>query len=172
VLGDELHGLGGLAGLRGEQDGVGGLALPATPVAQAQLPAAVDLAVDLAVGVVQVGQLHDLHLGLLAPDGADMLGQLGRRAVGGMGMGGHAHAGHLHHPAQTGLPGALHEEEGGQVVQEDGADVHGHAVGARPPEVPIDDDHGHQDGHRVHDEGEQQILGDQRQHQRRRRQNL
>lgn len=57
-------------------------------------------------------------------------------------------------------------------MQEDGSDVHGHAMGARPPEVPVDDDHGHQDGNRVHDEGEQQIFGDQWQHQRRWWQNL
>ena len=25
-------------------------------------------------------------------------------------------------------------------------------------EVPVDDDHGHEDAHRVHDEGEQQVL--------------
>jgi hypothetical protein len=34
----------------------------------------------------------------------------------------------------------------------------GHRVGARAPEVPVDDDHGDEDAHRVHDEGEQQIL--------------
>jgi hypothetical protein len=34
----------------------------------------------------------------------------------------------------------------------------GHRVGARTPEVPVDDDHGDEDAHRVHDEGEQQIL--------------
>ena len=43
---------------------------------------------------------------------------------------------------------------------------------ARPAEVPVDDDHRHQDGHRVHDEGEEQVLGDQRQHQRGRRQDF
>ena len=34
----------------------------------------------------------------------------------------------------------------------------GHGVGAGPPEVPVDDDHGDEDAHRVHDEGEQQVL--------------
>lgn len=43
---------------------------------------------------------------------------------------------------------------------------------ARPPKVPVDDYDGHQDRHGVHDEGEQQILGDQRQYERRRWQNL
>jgi hypothetical protein len=34
----------------------------------------------------------------------------------------------------------------------------GHGVGARAPEVPVDDDHSDQDAHRVHDEGEKQVL--------------
>jgi len=45
-------------------------------------------------------------------------------------------------------------------------------VGARAPEIPVDDDDRDQDGDRVHDEGEEQVLGDQRQDQRRRRKNL
>ena len=45
-------------------------------------------------------------------------------------------------------------------------------MGARAPEIPVDDDDRDQDGDRVHDEGEEQVLGDQRQDQRRRRKNL
>lgn len=51
-------------------------------------------------------------------------------------------------------------------MQEDGAYPHGHTMCAWPTEVPIDNHHSHQNGHRVHDEGEQQVLSDQRQHQR------
>ena len=46
----------------------------------------------------------------------------------------------------------------------------GHPVSARSSEVPIDDDDRHQNTNGVHDEGEQQILGDQRQHKGGRRQ--
>ena len=31
-------------------------------------------------------------------------------------------------------------------------------MGAGAPEVPVDDDDRHQDAHRVHDEGEEQVL--------------
>lgn len=51
-------------------------------------------------------------------------------------------------------------------MQEDGAYPHGHTMCTWPTEVPIDNHHCHKNGHRVHDEGEQQVLGDQWQHQR------
>ena len=39
-------------------------------------------------------------------------------------------------------------------------------------EVPVDDDDRDEDTDSVHDEGEEEILGDQREHERCRRQNL
>jgi len=39
-------------------------------------------------------------------------------------------------------------------------------------EVPINDDHGHQNTNRIHNEGKEQIFGNQWQHQRSWRQNL
>ena len=45
-------------------------------------------------------------------------------------------------------------------------------MGSGSPEVPVDDDDGDQDGDGVHDEGEEQVLGDERQHERRWRQDL
>ena len=41
----------------------------------------------------------------------------------------------------------------------------GHGVGAGPPEVPVDDDHGDKDAHRVHDECEEQVLQRKSYHQ-------
>ena len=38
------------------------------------------------------------------------------------------------------------------------SDPVGHGMCPGPPKVPIDDNHGDQDTHGVHDEGEQQIL--------------
>ena len=40
------------------------------------------------------------------------------------------------------------------------------------PKVPVNDDHGDQDGDGVHDEGEEQVLGYEGQDERSRRQNL
>lgn len=166
MLGNELDRLGSFAGLRGEQYGIGGFTFAATTIAKAQLGTTVHLAIDLAVGMMQIRQFHDLHFGLLAANCADMFGQLGGGAIGGMGMRRHAHSGHFHHPTETCLAGTLHEQKGGQVMQENGPDPHGHAMCARTTEIPIDNDDCDQNGNRVHDEGEQQILGDQRQHQR------
>ena len=55
-----------------------------------------------------------------------------------------------------------HEQQLRQVVQEDDAHPLGHAMGARRAEVPVDDDDGDEDREDVHDEREQQVLGDQR----------
>lgn len=78
----------------------------------------------------------------------------------------HTHSGHLHHPSQTRLSRTLHAQQRRQVVQEHGTNPHGHAMRPWSPEVPVDDDDGDQNGHGVHDESEQQILGDEWQHQR------
>ena len=43
---------------------------------------------------------------------------------------------------------------------------------ARRPEVPVDDDHRDENGEDVHDEREEQVLGDQRDVVGRRRENL
>ncbi len=80
--------------------------------------------------------------------------------------------GHLHHPPQPRLLGPPHEEEDWQVSEEEHPYPVGHGVRARAPEVPVDDDDGDEDGHGVHDEGEEQVLGDERQHQRGRGQDL
>ena len=34
-------------------------------------------------------------------------------------------------------------------------------MGARPSEVPVDDNNGDKNGHRIHNESEQQIFGNQ-----------
>lgn len=78
----------------------------------------------------------------------------------------------FHHPPESGLLGSFHEEQDRKIFEEDDANPVGHAVGARTPEVPVDDDHRHQDGQGVHDESEEQILGDERQDERSRRKNL
>ena len=75
-------------------------------------------------------------------------------------------AGDLHHPAEPRLLGPPHEEEHGQVSEEEDADPVWHGVGPGPSEVPVDDDHGDEDGDRVHDEGKKQVFSDERQHQR------
>ena len=70
------------------------------------------------------------------------------------------------------MVGPGHEQQARQVVEEDVADPGGHAVSARRLEVPVDDDHGDEDRDDVHDEREQQVLGDQRDLHRGRRQDL
>lgn len=46
-------------------------------------------------------------------------------------------------------------------MEENGSYPHWHAMRARAPEVPVDDDDGDENGDRVHDECEQQIFGNQ-----------
>lgn len=41
-----------------------------------------------------------------------------------------------------------------------------HTMSSRSSEVPVDDDHGDQDGNGVHDESEEQIFGNKWQHER------
>jgi len=57
-------------------------------------------------------------------------------------------------------------------VEEDDPNPARHAVRARRTEVPVDDDDGDDDRDDVHDEREQQVLGDQRDADGRRRQDL
>lgn len=120
MLGDELDGLGGLGRLRRQDQRVGALALP--PL-RARLP------VDLAVGMVQVGQLHRLHFVLGRRRGARGRGrgQVRRRRVVRMRRA--AHARHLHHPPEPRLLRPLHEHARRQVVQEHGPDPRRHPVG-------------------------------------------
>lgn len=133
MLGDELHGLGGLGRLRRQDQGVGALALP--PL-RARLP------VDLAVGMVQVGQLHRLHFVLGRRRGARGRGrgQVRRRRVVRMRRA--AHARHLHHPPEPRLLRPLHEHARRQVVQEHGPDPRRHPVGpgsCKTPSAGTDD---------------------------------
>ena len=80
--------------------------------------------------------------------------------------------GYLHHPPESRLLWSSHEEEDWQILEEEDSNPVWHGVGARAPEVPVDDDDGDQNGDGVHDEGEEQVLGDQRQDERRRRKNF
>lgn len=45
-------------------------------------------------------------------------------------------------------------------------------MGPRPTEVPVDDNHGHEDTDGVHNKGEEQVFSYERQHQRSRRQDF
>lgn len=45
-------------------------------------------------------------------------------------------------------------------------------MSSRTPEIPIDDDDSHENGDGIHDEGEEQIFGNQWKHKRCRRQNF
>jgi len=56
---------------------------------------------------------------------------------------------------------ASHEQRSRQPVKKDDSYPAGHAVGARRLEVPVDDDDRYEDRHDVHDEREQQVLGDE-----------
>jgi len=67
---------------------------------------------------------------------------------------------------------SLHEQEPRQEVEEDGPDPGRHPVRARGLEIPVDDDDGDDDGDDVHDEGEEEVLGYQRNGDRRRRKDL
>ena len=72
--------------------------------------------------------------------------------------------GHVHHPAQSGLLWSLHEQQHRQVLEEDYSHPVRHLVGARSAEVPVDDNHGGQDGNAVHEKSEQEVLGNQWKH--------
>lgn len=123
MFGDELHRLGGLGRLGRQEQRVRALALPSL---RARFP------VDLAVGMVQVGQLHHLHLVFGRRRGGARgrrRRQVRRRRVVRMRRA--AHARHLHHPPQPRLLGPLHEHARRQVVQEHGPDPRRHPVGTR-----------------------------------------
>ena len=68
--------------------------------------------------------------------------------------------------------GSCHEQNLGQELNEYHAHPVGHVVSARRAVVPVDDNHGGQDGRDVHDEREYEILGDERNDHGRGRQNL
>lgn len=67
---------------------------------------------------------------------------------------------------------SLHEQDPWQKVEEDEADPSWHPMGPRGPEVAVDDDDGEKNGEYVHDEGEEEVLGDERNGDGRRRQDL
>lgn len=68
--------------------------------------------------------------------------------------------------------GPFHEQHPRQIVQEDQPHPPGHAVGTRRTEVPVYYDHRDEYSEDVHDEGEQEVLGDQRDRDGRGRQDL
>ena len=70
------------------------------------------------------------------------------------------------------VPRSGDAENARQVAEKDGADPGRRAMRARRPEVPVDDDHRDENGEDVHDEREEQVLGDQRDVVGRRRENL
>src|SRR6218665_1557277 len=57
---------------------------------------------------------------------------------------------------------APHEQKTRKLVEEDETDPSGHPMGARGLKVPVDDDDCDENGEDVHDEGEKQVLGYQR----------
>jgi len=65
-----------------------------------------------------------------------------------------------------------HKQQARQVVEEHIAHPRRHAVSARRLEVPVDDDHRDEDRDDVHDEREEQVLGDERNLDGGRRQDL
>lgn len=161
MLGNELDSLGRFAGFRAQQNRIRALGSPSVGQAFATCRAGaarrvMHLPVDLAVRMMKIGQLHHLHL-RFRQRGRQVFGQLCRAArVSGSGQ---RHVWDLHHPSETGLLGPPHHQYGGQILQEYLPDQLRHPVGPRPAEVPIDDDHRDQDADRVHDEGEEEVLG-------------
>ena len=83
-----------------------------------------------------------------------------------------SHGWHVHHPTQTRLLRTSHQQERRQVLEEYSSYPVGHLVGPWTSEVPVDDDDGREDGDAVHEEGEEQVLGDERQDEGRGRQDL
>jgi len=65
-----------------------------------------------------------------------------------------------------------HHDGSRQQVEEDDPDPARHAMRLRSSKVPVDDDDRYQDRDDVHDEREQEVLGDERNADRRRRQDL
>jgi len=59
------------------------------------------------------------------------------------------------------LSRSIHQNQSRQPPEEHEPDPARHSVSTRSPEVPVDDNDGDEDRHDVHDEGEQQVLGDQ-----------
>lgn len=72
------------------------------------------------------------------------------------------HVRNLHHPPETSLLGSPHEQNDWQVLEENLPDQLRHSMRSGSTEIPVDDDHRYQDTDGVHDEGEQEIFGDQR----------
>jgi len=65
-----------------------------------------------------------------------------------------------------------HHDQSRQNVEENDADPPRHPVSPRSAEVPVDDDDGDDDRDDVHDEREEEVLGDERNADGRRRQDL
>jgi len=70
------------------------------------------------------------------------------------------------------VPWPLHQYDPWEVVEKDRPDPPRHPVRPRRPEVPVDDDHREDDDDDVVDEGEEQVVGDQRNRVRCRRKDL
>jgi hypothetical protein len=60
----------------------------------------------------------------------------------------------------------------GEVFEKDDADPVGHAMGSWPSEVPVDDYDGDQNREGVHNKGEEEVLGDEREDKGCRRKDL
>lgn len=114
---------------------------------------------------MQIWEFHHFHLRLVGANWADVFWHFGWRPVRRMWWVGwntqSRSARHFHHPSQAGLPWTFHQQHRWQVVKENCSNPHRHAMCTRPSEVPVDDDDGDENGHRVHDESEQQIFGNQ-----------
>lgn len=176
MLSDELNSLRSLSCLRTKHDRIRALRTTSISVSASSDRASarrssimMNLAIDLTIWMVQIRQFHNFHFGL-SHGRWQVFGQLGR--TGRISGRRQCDVRVLHHPPESGLLGSSHHQQCRQDTKEYSAYHLGHPVGPRSSEVPVDDHHRHEDTHRVHDEGEEQVLGDQRQHQRRRRKNL
>ena len=125
MLGDELHGLGGLGRLWTEQHGIRALRSPSVRERLAsrsrgtRTARVMILPVDFAIRMMKIRELHHLHLGL-GERRRQMLRQLGRTAR--VRRGGQRHVRDLHHPAQTRLLRPAHQQDRRQDFQEDPVD--------------------------------------------------
>lgn len=174
MFSDELNSFGGLAGFWTEQHRIRTFRSPSISQTLAAsctgtTGSMMDLPIDLTIRMMKIGQFHHLHL---------RLGQRGRQVFWQLSgasricRGRQRHVWCLHHPPQTSLFRSPHEQNGRQILEEDLPDQLRHPVRSGSTEVPVDDDHSNQNTDGIHDEGEQKVLGDQRQYQGRRGQNL
>lgn len=128
--------------------------------------------VDVAVRVVARGRRlgHGIREVLFLAEGVVFFG--GRTSLLVTWVVVDAHGRHVHHPAKSSLFGSTHQQERRKVLQENSSDPIGHLMSARTPKVPVDDDDSREDGDAVHEESEEQVLGDEGQDEGRGRQDL